>query len=616
MLENINPEDVRFSSKGLIKKDLNRNIWGDDDKMIPEVRNSLLKISKLFWEYLGISIKPIDVVVRGSIANYNWTNQSDIDLHLIFDFSKINEKTGLVKNFLDSKRFYWNLTHDIKVKGFDVEMYSEDLNDESSSLSTYSIYKNDWIDSPNKIDKINVDEYSVKTKASDLMNQINSLNKIKKDEYRYKAAKKIKDKIKKMRQSGLNKGGEFSVENLAFKVLRRSGYLNKLSDIYQKSLDTALSLQEVATSKAQQRLFGMVRAYQKGELDTNRLPKGLRKKISTMAKTISKKDVVDFASTKLKNLPEKIDEMEGSSSGYEYGCLMLYFDIPWWEELIGLINKDDLYQEEGYGLEKEPHVTLLYGFHDNEIDFNEIDSFVNELIENPVNIELTSISSFKNEKYDVLKFDVKNEKLNEINKFLRDNFKYTSEFEDYNPHMTIAYLLPNLSDKYKDLIDLPISIKAKKVVYSRASQSEVKDNLEWSFKKKNIVAFDKNLGLNQEKKNIVRDFVSFTCSKLKMSEPVTVILKNSRDEYISTTAAYAPDENENHIKAGGRALVDILRSIGHELVHNRQRELKMFKPGEAVQNIGGKIEDQANSVAGILIKDFSKNYNYDVIYEI
>jgi predicted nucleotidyltransferase len=134
--------------------------------------------------------------------------------------------------------------------------------------------------------------------------------------------------------------------------------------------------------------------------------------------------------------------------------------------------------------------------------------------------------------------------------------------------------------------------------------------------KKNTLKIKKGIqGMSPERVDILKDFINFTCAKLKIQEPVTVVIRNGRDEYISTTASYLPSENENHIRAGGRALVDILRSIGHELTHNRQRELGMFKPGEEVQNIGGKIEDEANSIAGILIKDFTHNYGYDNIYE-
>lgn len=122
-------------------------------------------------------------------------------------------------------------------------------------------------------------------------------------------------------------------------------------------------------------------------------------------------------------------------------------------------------------------------------------------------------------------------------------------------------------------------------------------------------------GMTPEKVGVVKDFISFVCGKLKMAEPVNVSLRRGRDEFIQTTASYVPLDNTNHIRCSGRALVDILRSIAHELTHNRQRELGMFGNGDKVQNIGGHIEDQANSVAGVFIKDFTHNYGYDNIYD-
>jgi len=123
-------------------------------------------------------------------------------------------------------------------------------------------------------------------------------------------------------------------------------------------------------------------------------------------------------------------------------------------------------------------------------------------------------------------------------------------------------------------------------------------------------------GMSPEKVNIVKDFISFVCGKLKMDKPVNVCLRRGRDEYIETTASYVPSNNTNHIRCNGRALVDILRSIAHELTHNRQREVGIFGNGDKVQNIGGHIEDQANGVAGIFIKDFTHNYGYDNIYDV
>jgi hypothetical protein len=122
--------------------------------------------------------------------------------------------------------------------------------------------------------------------------------------------------------------------------------------------------------------------------------------------------------------------------------------------------------------------------------------------------------------------------------------------------------------------------------------------------------------MTSEKVEIIQNFINFVCNRLELEEPVEIYLHKGRDEYIATTASYVPDENSNHIRCTGRALVDILRSIAHELTHNRQREVQSFEMGEIVQTIGGWIEDEANAKAGILIKDFAMNFGFDEIYDL
>lgn len=548
MNENIKPQDIKFSPDHLLKKSLNPKLW-DGQKLDREVKKKLMKIADAFIEYLAIKAKPLDIIIAGSNTNYNWNNQSDIDLHIIYDFKKINKDQELVKNFLDAKRFYWNTSRNIKIHGFDVELYSQDSSEENASTSVYSLMEDKWLKEP-KLEELDIDEETVRKKSSDIINQIDKILKLKDDEKKYKSIDKLKAKIKKMRQSGLEKDGEFSTENLTFKVLRRSGYLEKMSDASQESMDKTLSLSE---------------------------------------------------STRF---------IISESHKNEYGCLMLFFEVSWWDKITNRIKPEDIFEGDGYGIEKEPHVTLLFGFHDN-VDMNKLEEIVQDIIKNPITIELNNISAFKQDEFDVLKFEVDSQILSTINKKLTDNFEYTNEHGGYHPHMTISYLKPGASDKYTRHLDKPITMKASSVVYSSADEEQKT----WLFKKKNQLAIDKRLNFDDEKRDLIQDFISFTCCKLGMEQPVKVVIKNGRDEYITTTAAYSPSENENHIRAGGRALVDVLRSIGHELVHNRQREIGMFKIGEQVQDIGGKIEDQANSIAGILIKDFAKNHGNDKIYD-
>jgi len=176
----------------------------------------------------------------------------------------------------------------------------------------------------------------------------------------------------------------------------------------------------------------------------------------------------------MKNMIKKL--LNEATKPKRYGCVMLYLDIDpdSWETITNLINKDDLYTEDGkngfkYGIELDPHITLLYGLH-SDIDIKEIEDRIN-LIEVP-EIKVNGISTFDNENYSVLKFDVESKELNKYNKLFKE-LPYTSDYPNYHPHITIAYLQPNTGSKYAKIfndeeVTLP-KYKIKHVVYSLAN---------------------------------------------------------------------------------------------------------------------------------------------------
>lgn len=172
---------------------------------------------------------------------------------------------------------------------------------------------------------------------------------------------------------------------------------------------------------------------------------------------------------------KSLDEKKGDS--YEFGCSMVYFDFPRMLKIQDGINPDDLYEEEGdrtFGIENEPHVTLLYGIHDNEVDENEVMTISSQDIPP---IVLTNASAFENEKYDVLKFDVECDKLHEINKELR-KLPHTNGFPDYHPHVTIAYLKPGAAKKYVEKYkDIKETVTPKEIVYSKPSGEKIRKSL-------------------------------------------------------------------------------------------------------------------------------------------
>ena len=129
------------------------------------------------------------------------------------------------------------------MKGHDVEMYFQDSAEPHHSSGTYSLVKDEWIRKPTK-KIINIDSANVQLKSADLMNAIEDLETNRSQGDFLKKHEQLKNRIKKLRQSGLDKSGEFSSENLAFKVLRNTGYLGKMVDLKNDYLTKELSLNE------------------------------------------------------------------------------------------------------------------------------------------------------------------------------------------------------------------------------------------------------------------------------------------------------------------------------------------------------------------------------------
>jgi 2'-5' RNA ligase len=151
---------------------------------------------------------------------------------------------------------------------------------------------------------------------------------------------------------------------------------------------------------------------------------------------------------------------------YEYGCLMLKFKVPNWTSFIeNLIDKDDIYNDDSgaFGLEKEPHVTVLFGLH----DYVKTDDFKNILVPiRHIKCKTNKITCFENPEYDVVKFDIEGNYLHKLNKDLRDSVDYTTSFPQYNPHMTIFYSKKGSGKKYEKTFSIPILVKPTSYLYS------------------------------------------------------------------------------------------------------------------------------------------------------
>jgi 2'-5' RNA ligase len=174
-------------------------------------------------------------------------------------------------------------------------------------------------------------------------------------------------------------------------------------------------------------------------------------------------------------------EKEGDT--YDYGCVMLYFNIDKssWGNIQDLIDEEDIYTEDGdqtFGRETEPHVTILYGLHASIPD-----SDIKELIDNikPSKLVLKEISIFENDKFDVVKFDVTGVSKGRVSKLNKKftELPHTTDYPDYHPHTTIAYVKSGMGKKYVQTLsgESTMIVSYDTITYSKADNTKNKYKL-------------------------------------------------------------------------------------------------------------------------------------------
>lgn len=241
------------------QSELNPKIWelpnekymGDPEgqkyKMRPEVRERLLEIANQFLEYIDIDLIVTDIVLTGSLANYNWSKYSDFDIHIIINYNQFSpSNVDLYKELFNLKKALFNNSHDIKIFGYETELYVEGEEDAHFSSGVYSLLYDEWQHQPEK-EKVKIDKNTIKRKAKQWMDIIDGvLENIEDEEIEVakELIEKYKEKLRKFRTCGLEKDGEYSSENLVFKILRRNGYLEKLRGASKEFLNKKLSMKQ------------------------------------------------------------------------------------------------------------------------------------------------------------------------------------------------------------------------------------------------------------------------------------------------------------------------------------------------------------------------------------
>ena len=243
MINKVTPSDISIESFK-VKNELCSKIW-DDDVLDDKIRLHLLKIAKDFYTKLAISwVKVHDVILTGSLANYNWSTYSDFDVHIVINYDDVDEDYEMVSEYLSNVKTNWNNEHEIKIKDFDVELYVQDKKETHNSTGIYSLIKNEWVIKPVLLEE-SFDKNIVKNKIALILNKVDYYQELLSNgdfENSGKLSINLWDKIKLMRINSLNLNGEMSNGNIIFKGLRRLGYIERINDIIIQSYDNTASI--------------------------------------------------------------------------------------------------------------------------------------------------------------------------------------------------------------------------------------------------------------------------------------------------------------------------------------------------------------------------------------
>lgn len=217
-----------------VNSKLNPKLW-EGEHLRPEVAEKLMAIARAFEEFIGVDIKVIDYTITGSNANYTWTSHSDLDLHLIIPGRASDEEREL----FSAKKSLWSEQRNITIKGLPVECYVQGEDEPHHSTGVYSLASETWLVEPKKV-KPKINDSAIEAKKDALLSMVeNAL--LSKD---LDKLQRVKEKITQMRKAGLERAGEWSVENLVFKILRNLGIIDQITEKIRELEDAQLSLEQ------------------------------------------------------------------------------------------------------------------------------------------------------------------------------------------------------------------------------------------------------------------------------------------------------------------------------------------------------------------------------------
>jgi hypothetical protein len=539
--------------------ELNPKLW-ENDRLQPKVRAALMRIAEHFKDFLGIEIYDLlDITISGSNAAYTYTSHSDIDLHLVVMIPEDHEPE--LKELFQAKKYQYNDQHDIKVRGFDVELYVQDAEDAHHSMGIYSVLNDRWIKKP-KQQRAQVDDIEVQEKYRSIKHRIDRA--IVSDDF--SSVQSVWNSVKNMRKSGLETGGEFSSENLAFKILRADGTLDKLKRHLGNLEDAELSIDEATNPPKRQSevyldmdgvLCDFFEEYAKlagnppdgsGRYNYRNIP------AAKTDPTLNKMVGTDFFARlpKFSTADTLVNMVVGVFGHYNICSSPLRGDFEnseknkriWIAKHLSPQPRDIIITPR-----KERHAV-------------QPDGTPNVLIDDRGD----NISKWEAAGGVGIKYQADEDGLDTVTRGLKRALKIIAGKKQLVPQ------------KLKSLDrSLPVATQDEpEPLKETVNQSEIAKFIRYVYDKLHIDAALPRIKLQQE--------------------------KEAPDQH--RTGWYNPANNEMWVYTGNRNLIDILRTVAHELAHHKQR-----LDGDTAANVDlADLEGQADQVAGIIMKLYVRKH--------
>lgn len=215
---------------------LNPKLWTSDNELRPEVRDKLIEIVDEFKSYVDVPLDVVDVHLVGSNASFNYTDESDLDVHVVTNFELMDASREILLALYNLQKSSFNQNYDISIHGVPVELYVEDIQANTVSNGIYSLYREEWIKFPEKIPVQNYDIEEQLNKYKVFIDQ----ELIHGD---YNGVLSVIDDLYLMRKNSMAVDGEYGAGNQLFKEIRSLGLLDALKDRAKELNGKRLSLE-------------------------------------------------------------------------------------------------------------------------------------------------------------------------------------------------------------------------------------------------------------------------------------------------------------------------------------------------------------------------------------